>query len=310
MKVSILIPCHNAERWIHDAVDSALAQTWSNIEVIVWDDGSTDGSADILRSFGNQIRCLGGQAIGSNPARNRLLATATGDWVQFLDADDYLEPDKISTQLAEAPSDADVLFSPVIEEIWRDHSVTSRKCLEIDASQDLHALWLDWKLAQTGTVLWKRSAIDQIGGWNEAQPCCQDNEIMLRALQAKLTIAYTPSAKTVYRLWSEHTLCRKDPLRVIEERTRLMDRMLEWLRLEGLEGKSHEAVMGKAALEMARTLAQHDLHKAARYLDARKRQHAIRLTGHAAPFSYRAAYRLFGFRLAEQLALMLRSANA
>ena len=118
MKVSILIPCHNAERWIQTAVESALAQTWPDKEVIVWDDGSTDNSGPLLDQFGDRIQLIGGQQVGSNPARNHLLDKAEGEWIQFLDADDYLEPDKVSIQLAEASSNAEILFSPIIEETW------------------------------------------------------------------------------------------------------------------------------------------------------------------------------------------------
>ena len=71
--VSILIPCYNAERWIAQAVESALAQTYSPTEVIVVDDGSRDTSLAILKSFGNRIRLESGPNRGGNITRNRLL---------------------------------------------------------------------------------------------------------------------------------------------------------------------------------------------------------------------------------------------
>ena len=93
--VSILIPCFNAERWIGIAIESALAQTWRMREIIVIDDGSTDGSREIIRSFGDRIRFEARPNRGGNATRNQLLALSRGDWLQYLDADDYLLPEKI-----------------------------------------------------------------------------------------------------------------------------------------------------------------------------------------------------------------------
>src|SRR5580700_7824510 len=94
-RVTICIPCFNAERWIAEAVRSALGQTWPEKEVIVVDDGSSDGSLDRLREFGDSILLLRGEHRGGNSARNTALRHARGEWLQFLDADDYLKPSKI-----------------------------------------------------------------------------------------------------------------------------------------------------------------------------------------------------------------------
>ncbi len=85
MLISILIPCFKAERWIAQAIESALAQTWPEKEVIVVDDGSTDGSLEVIKSFGDRIRWETGPNRGGNAARNRLLELARGEWLQYLD---------------------------------------------------------------------------------------------------------------------------------------------------------------------------------------------------------------------------------
>src|SRR5580704_15422021 len=97
--VSILIPCYNAERWVAQAIESALAQTWPEKEVIVVDDGSTDGSLGIIKQFEARIRWETGPNRGGNNTRNRLLELARGEWLQYLDADDYLLPDKVGRQM-------------------------------------------------------------------------------------------------------------------------------------------------------------------------------------------------------------------
>lgn len=97
--VSVVIPCFNAEPFIAEAINSVLSQTHPNIEIIVVDDGSTDRSIDVVKAFGDLIRLeiMGHQ--GACAARNRGLEISSGDFIQFLDADDTLLPKKIGTQL-------------------------------------------------------------------------------------------------------------------------------------------------------------------------------------------------------------------
>src|SRR3954470_2799092 len=120
--VSILIPCYNAERWIAQAIESALAQTWPEKEVIVVNDGSTDGSLDVIKTFDGRIRWETGPNRGGNVARNRLLELAHGRWLQYLDADDYLLPKKLAHQMevVARDSEVDVVYSPVTLEYWSE----------------------------------------------------------------------------------------------------------------------------------------------------------------------------------------------
>lgn len=97
--VSILIPCYNAQLYVAESVESALGQTWPNIEVIVVDDGSTDESVEVLKSFGQRIRFEAGPNHGACLARNRAFELSHGEYIQFLDADDKLDPHKLSKQL-------------------------------------------------------------------------------------------------------------------------------------------------------------------------------------------------------------------
>jgi glycosyltransferase involved in cell wall biosynthesis len=299
-RVTICIPCFNAERWIGEAVRSALDQTYAEKEVIVVDDGSTDGSLQALAQFGPAIRLLSGGHKGSNFARNLALRSASGEWIQFLDADDYLLPEKIARQFGEAPT-GDVIFSPVFVEKEGERTLGP-----IDATQDIHALWLSWQLPQTGGCLWRKSALEGIGGWNERTPCCQEYELYLRAVQAGLRFSYAPTPNAVYRIWSEETLCRKDPVQLAEVRTQLFQNHVDWMRARGLLREEHLSLAGRAFFEMGRTLARYDLPRAARYHQQKKRAGLIHLSGPAAPLSYRAVYRVLGFSLAEKVAAGLR----
>ncbi len=307
--VSILIPCFNAERWVAQAIHSALDQTHEDKEVIVVDDGSTDGSLDVIKSFGNQIRWETGPNRGGNAARNRLLELATGEWVQFLDADDYLESDKISKQLKAVEAQAepvDVIYSPVISEVWYDSAAIERSESEVSVNASLHEQWIRWQVAQTGSVMWRREALVSIGGWNEAYPCCQDNEVTLRAIKHGLKFHYCPDAGAVYRIWSEDTVCRKDPGRVVQHKTQLIEQMMDWLVSQNKLTKEVEAAAGQAFFEMARTLAKYDLAAAENYKTERISAGWYLPSGAAAPWHYRLAHSIGGFSFAEKLAAWRR----
>ena len=99
MKLSIIIPCYNAERFVGDAIRSALEQTYLDREVIVVDDGSTDGSLEVLKGFGDAIQLGTGPNRGGCAARNRGIEMAKGELLQFHDADDLLHPEKLARQV-------------------------------------------------------------------------------------------------------------------------------------------------------------------------------------------------------------------
>src|SRR5207253_7146402 len=98
--VSILIPAYNAGPWIGDTIKSALNQTWPRKEIIVVDDGSRDETVAIARQFtSNDVTVISQENQGASAARNKALQLSQGDYIQWLDADDLLAPDKIERQL-------------------------------------------------------------------------------------------------------------------------------------------------------------------------------------------------------------------
>src|SRR6266576_6242361 len=97
--VSILIPAYNAERWIADTINSALAQTWPRKEIIVVDDGSEDQTLWVSRQFASKnVSVVTQENRGASAARNKAFELCQGDYIQWLDADDLLAPAKIAKQ--------------------------------------------------------------------------------------------------------------------------------------------------------------------------------------------------------------------
>ena len=304
--VSIGIPSYNAERWIEASVRSALGQTWPHKEVIVVDDGSTDGTVGILEKFGDAIRLERAGHGGANRARNLLRRAARGEWVQYLDADDYLRPEKIERQFAEAPAEeADVIYSPVLLERWKDGAPLPPAPEPLDASADLATQLLRWQLPQTSGALWRKSALEGIGGWDEdPTQLCDEHDCYFRALKAGLRFAFAPTANAVYRIWSEETRSHSQGREVIASRTALCEALRDWMVARGQWTPQHRQALGQSLLEMARHLASQDLRVGAKYHAARKRE--VWLAGPAAPPNYRLIYRAFGFTAAELVAKALR----
>lgn len=98
-RVSIIIPCWNAEKYIADAIGSCLGQSYTNLEVVVVNDGSNDGSQSVIDRFEGRIVSITTENGGANRARNIGLESSTGDLIKFLDADDYLWPGSIAKQV-------------------------------------------------------------------------------------------------------------------------------------------------------------------------------------------------------------------
>lgn len=308
-KVSILVPCHNAEQWVERAIRSALEQTWTDREVIVVDDGSTDRSLDVLRSFGDAIRVETGPNAGSNETRNRLLSLSNGEWIQYLDADDYLLPDKIERQFSEFDqATADVAYSPTIFETWQDGSAIKRF---VDHLSEPHDLWVElvrWMLPQTGAPLWRRSALDDVGNWKVDQPCCQEHELYLRLMMAGKRFQYCPSAGAVYRVWSSATLCRKNPLQTLDRRLAIVEAAEQHLQRIGELTRAREDAIAFSRLECARTLYPLDRTRALQVAELARRRHPNYklVPSDCFPRMYRFLYEIVGFSFAEAVAEILR----
>jgi glycosyltransferase involved in cell wall biosynthesis len=304
MLVSILIPCFNAERWVAQAIESALAQTWPEKEVIVVDDGSTDGSLDVIKSFGAHIRWETGPNRGGNVARNRLLELARGEWLQYLDADDYLLPDKITRQmefLADHPV-TDVVFGPVALEHWSEKG-SKREPLPIPEPHDFWVLLARWYLPQTGAPLWRKQALLDVGSWKTDQPCCQEHELYLRLVMAEKRFAYCPHHGAIYRQWGEHTVCKRDKSEVRRRRLDIEQRAEDFLRARHELTPARLWAINQARFEMARIAWQCDHAEAIKIVEIiRHSQPDFLPAGNAAPAGYRLLLRLLGFRLTETVA--------
>ena len=220
--VSIIIPCHNAAPWLAETLESALAQTWAEKEIILIDDGSTDSSGEIARSFkARGVRVLRQSNRGASAARNAGLAAAQGDFIQFLDADDLLAPDKIAVQmqrLAVSPpryiaSGPWVRFQRdpheavfVAEPNWRDLSGLDFLLLHYEAGwMMLPAAWLC-----------PRTILDDAGPWDERLTLNDDGEYFGRVMLVAEGILFCDAARSFYRSGLRGSLSRRKDRAALE----------------------------------------------------------------------------------------------
>jgi glycosyltransferase involved in cell wall biosynthesis len=129
--VSVMIGVYNGARYLGEAIESVLAQTYPNRELIVVDDGSEDESGAIARSYGSPVKCVRQERGGMAAARNRAVEEASGAYFAFLDADDRFPPDKLERQLAVLESDPelDVVYGHVTEFLSPDLDQAARELL-------------------------------------------------------------------------------------------------------------------------------------------------------------------------------------
>lgn len=307
--ISILIPCHNAEQWVGQSISSALAQTWPNKEIIVVDDGSTDKSLEVIRSFGDAIRFEAGPNRGANPARNRLLELAQGQWLQYLDADDYLLETKVADQLAavDGEADVDVIYSPMTVESWRDGHAGERTVFPI-SSDDPWLLMARWQMPGTHAVMIRRSAVVEVGGWKPDQPCCQEHELFVRLMIAGKRFAYVPKPGAIYRHWSAGTVSTKDPRQTLFRRLEIADTAEAHLTRTKAINTGLSDAFASQRIECARTLYRFDRSAAIKTAEKATRIHpGFKLKDAPCfPAVYRVLYNHFGFRAAETIAEMVR----
>jgi glycosyltransferase involved in cell wall biosynthesis len=205
--VSILIPAYNAEQWIAQTLRSAVAQTWPRREIIVVDDGSRDRTAEVARRFSSkEVAVVSIENRGAAAARNHALRLSQGDYIQWLDADDLLAPDKIERQLS-APGESDsrrILLSSS----WAFFNYRTQRARFVPTLlwRDLSpAEWLVRKMAnnlhmQTATWLTSRELAEVAGLWDTRLHVDDDGEYFCRVLLASDRTRFVSEAKVFYRI--------------------------------------------------------------------------------------------------------------
>jgi len=310
--VSILIPAYNAQEWIADTIRSAVAQTWEPKEIIVVDDGSVDTTAAVARQFESQgVRVVTQANQGGAAARNKAFSLSRGDYIQWLDADDLLAPDKIARQMEAALRAGNkkvALSGPfgrfryrwyhaefVPTELWADLSP---------------AEWLFRKMGQnlymqTATWLVSRELAEAAGPWDTRMLSDDDGEYFCRVLLKSEGTRFVPEAKVYYRAF------RYDGLAYIGKSPRKIEALWLSMRLhiDYLRSVEDTSRTRRACVTyLQRNLINFYPNRSD--IVAEARQTADQLGGRLRPpflsWKYSWMKALFGWRIAKNASLYLR----
>jgi glycosyltransferase involved in cell wall biosynthesis len=205
-KVSILMPCYNAERYVGAALESALNQTWPNKEIVVVDDGSKDSSAHVLQQFASRdVKVIHQKNQGQCAAANRAFAESTGDYIKFFDADDLLAPETLERQMQRLGGSITAVASAEWGRFYGDDLSTFRLNPEpvwkdMDARDWLVQAWEHaHPMQQCALWLLPRPLMEQTGLWNEELSLINDFEFFARILCHASEVRFTPGARLFYR---------------------------------------------------------------------------------------------------------------
>ena len=180
-RVSVVIPSYNCASYIAEAVDSVLNQTYSDWEVIVVDDGSKDNTRAVLEGYGDRIRYVCQKNQGVSIARNHGIQLARGEFVAFLDADDFFLPDKLAAQIAMFERQPRL---GIVHSGWRKVNSKGEFLQDVKPWQNVPKLdlemWLRWKPVLPSAMMFRRQWLERAGGFDPRFPPAEDTDLALR----------------------------------------------------------------------------------------------------------------------------------
>lgn len=308
--VSILIPCYNAAPWLAATLDSALAQSWTRTEIILVDDGSTDSSLAIAEAYaGRGLRVLSQPNRGASAARNRALREARGDYIQYLDADDLLAPEKIARQLATLNlEDRRVLLSGRWGR-FSDHLANATFSAEALEGDFIPTDFLVRKItahAMMHPAAWlvSRELIEAAGPWDERLSLDDDGEYFSRVVLSAQRILFCADAVSYYRSGLQRSLSRSRSDRAWESQFLSVE-----LRVSQLLAVENSPRTRQACADALQRLV-FEIYPRLPSLRQRALVRVAELGGSALHYEagprYQLAARLFGWKTAKRLRNLLR----
>ena len=180
MNISVIIPTYNRKHSLPRTLDSVLAQSFQPFEIIVIDDGSTDGTADWLKSNYLSIKSISQSNQGVSSARNIGIKQAEGNWIALLDSDDEWLPDKLAKQVKALKENPEFLFCHT-NEIWIRNGVrVNQQKKHQKYGGHIFEKCLDMCRVSPSSSLFHKSVLDDVGLFNEKLKVCEDYDLWLR----------------------------------------------------------------------------------------------------------------------------------
>jgi len=289
-KVSIIIPVYNRTALLGETLLSCFRQTYDTIEVVIVDDGSEEDINGCIRIVhgeirqGHTLKYLRQERANANVARNRGIASSDGDFIQFLDSDDILHPEKIERQVRILQQNPQKDMVYCLGVYFRNTVGDGNILWNVPGhGNDLERFLSDDSVFCTMAPLWKRSFLAKMGPWDERLVCWQDGEYSVRAILSGADYCFINKTLCFIR---DHDLARSTTLNNAIERenakTLVGISVSNLLEKKGMLTGEHAWCMALRHIRTIRDLARQDLH-APRALLQTNREAILRLIHHARP---------------------------
>lgn len=304
--VSVLIPCYRAARWIADAIDSCLSQTYEDIEIIVVDDGSDDNSVEVVKRYGDKVVLCVQEHNGANCARNCAIALSSGAFVQFLDADDYLLPNKIANQVTcLQESGKDVVYGDWRYQFHESDGSVWLGAVDISGEQEdiLCSLLSGWWVAPN-SLLFRRSAVDRTDGWDEALEAAQDRDFFLSVVMGGASVIYQSSCDSIYRRHGNTSISQSSRERWLLNHKLVCEKAERRLSAEKRLTPEYRSALARSYFFLARDYYSRDRQAAIQLHDKVQVLEPAFRPSHSKVYDF--LYQAFGFETAENSALAAR----
>ena len=191
--VSVIIPVHNGGRYLRAALESVFAQTYRPLEVLVVDDGSTDGSGVIAQSF-PEVHYIHQTNQGVATARNNAIAASRGEFFAFLDQDDLWTPEKLKLQIVYLLTHPEVGYTLTHQQFFLDPGATIPTWFRKELLAEAHTGWV------LGTLVVRRTSFEKIGNFATGYSAASDGDWFFRAKAAEVPMAVIPELLLLKRI--------------------------------------------------------------------------------------------------------------
>ncbi|MDC0840477.1 glycosyltransferase [Limnospira maxima] len=206
-RVSVIIPVYNGDRFLGEAIESVLSQTYQDYEIIVVDDGSTDGTSEVVASLGDKIRYFHQENQGSAVARNLGIHQAKGELIAFLDADDFwLLPEKLAQQVSLFDQQPNLA---IVQTGWRIVDELRNQIIDVEPWHKVPELtlesWLRYKPIKTSSLLVTKNSLEKAGGFDRELRQSHDVDLVLRLALMGCEATWWPRVAVGYRRYGGNT---------------------------------------------------------------------------------------------------------
>ncbi len=226
--VSVVIPVFNGAEYIRDAVESALNQTFKDLEIVVVDDGSTDDTKTVIEDLmpGGKIQYVYQENRGLSAARNVGIGLARGKYIKFLDSDDFLYPDQIRQQFEQIKTSDRLLSISDFCFLRPSGETVNRKYSPVNEASQL-ASFIDVNSVPVHAFLVSKALIQKAGGFDESLKACEDWDLWIRILKEGATIKHLPYMGCCYRISSNSM--STDMRKMLIQKCKLFEKVNGWL---------------------------------------------------------------------------------